>query len=468
MLNRGFSFIFSIILGNILLPHDLGLYVTVVLVIAYFANILSFNIGNGIIQKLNDKSEQEYRNNYFTAGLVFILSFSLVGVLMFLALRGSIVQIFNIAEARYIMNLAVILIPLMMLRSFFLHILQSEMEFKKLTYINLSAGAVQTVVAIMLVYLGYDLKGVFYGLYSGETLGLILASTIALKRFGILVNKETYRKASRLIKFSSVIFIGSLAVLLDKRVDMLFVAHYLDQSTVAVYNYALKFSLFFLLFGSSFSRVTYPRFTKAFTDRSTLALNRLFRYSIDFSFLFITTSSMIFLFNAEYIIDRLLPSYYLEAVPFLLILFIGIVPKAIVSSTGTIFSAKGIPSVSAKVNWALLALNVVLNVILIPRYGLYGAAIATSTTFLLKPALVFYLLSIKTEISYAYSKLGFSFFIFIAFLLLGEALAHIYIKQLMILLYAFYCVFYFLKKEEKDYLYRQFNRINRQVLNYIR
>lgn len=177
---------------------------------------------------------------------------------------------------------------------------------------------------------------------------------------------------------------------------------------------------------------------------------------------------MIFLFNAEYIIDWLLPSYYLEALPFLMILFIGIVPKAIVSSTGTVFTSKGIPSVSAKVNWGLLGLNMILNVLLIPRYGLYGAAIATSTTFMLKPALVFYLLSLKTEIRYGYPKLVFSFFIFIACLLLGEALTHFYMKEILIVLYSLYCVIYFLKKEEKIYLYQQLSQINRQVLNYIR
>ena len=339
LLTRGFSFIFSIILGNILLPHDLGLYVTIILVITYFANILSINLGSGIIQKLNNQNEYVYRNNYFTAGLFYILSFALAGALIFLALKDLIAQLFDISDARYILNLAFMLIPITMLRMFFLHILQSEMEFKKLTYINLSAVIIQIIVAITLVHLGYSLKGVFYGVYSGETLGLILLSVIVFRRFSISTNKKTYQKSADLIKFSSIIFIGSLAVLLDRRVDMLFVAHYLDKSAVAVYNYAIKFSLFLLLLGNSFSRVTYPKFTKAFTDHSTLTLNRLFRYSIDFSFLFITIISMVFLFNSEYVIEWLLPSYYLEAVPFLLILFIGIVPKAIVSSTGTVFTA---------------------------------------------------------------------------------------------------------------------------------
>ncbi len=468
ILTRGFAFIFSIILGNLLLPDDLGLYVTVILVITYFANILSFNLGSGIIQKLNDKKEQEFRNHYFTAGLLYILMFSLVGALIFLLLKDFIAQIFDISDAGYILNLALLLIPLTMLRMFFQHILQSEMEFRKLTYINLIAVAIQIVVVVILVYLGYSLKGVFYGLYAAEMLGLTLAASIVFRRFSLLVSKETYQKASSLLKFSGIIFIGSLAVLLDKRVDMLFVAHYMDKSTVAVYHYALKFSLFFLLLGNSFSKVTYPRFTKAFTNHSTFTLSRLFRFSIDFSFLFITIASMIFLFNAEYIIDWLLPSDYLEVLPFLMILFIGIVPKAIVSSTGTVFTAKGIPSVSAKINWGLLALNVILNMLLIPRYGLYGAAIATSTTFILKPALVFYLLSVKTEIRYDYPKLIFGFFVFVAFLLLGEALTHLYMKEFLIILYSLYCVIYFLKKEEKVYLYQQLSQINKQVINYIR
>ncbi len=468
ILTRGFAFIFSIILGNILLPQDLGLYVTVVLVMTYFANMLSLNLGSGIIQKLNDKDEQQFRDNYFTAGLIYILAFSLVGTLIFLGLKSFIAQIFNISEGRNILNLAVMLIPITMVRSYFQHLLQSEMEFRKLTYINLSAVLVQIFVSVLLVYMGYNLKGVFYGLYSGKTLGLLIVSFIVLKRFRLMLNKKTQQKAPVLIRFSSVIFIGSLAVLLDRRIDMLFVAHYLDKSTVAVYSYALKFSFFFLLIGNSFSRVTYPRFTRAFSDHSIPDLDRLFQYSIDFSFLFITITSMIFLFNAEYIIDWLLPSYYLGALPFLLILFIGIVPQSVVSSTGTIFTARGIPSVSVKINWMLLSLNVVLNFLLIPRYGLYGAAIATSTTFLLKPALIFYLLSKKTEIKYTYPRLIFGFSIFVAFLFLGEALTNLYFKALLVAIYFFLCIIYFLNKDERMYLSRNLSQINKQVLNYIR
>ena len=468
ILTRGFAFIFSIILGNILLPGDLGLYVTVVLVITYFANILSLNLGSGIIHKLNNQNEQQFRNNYFTAGFIYILAFSLVGTLIFLGLKSLIVQIFDISEARYVLNLVFMLIPVNMLRIFFLHLMQSEMEFKKLTFINLSAVLVQTVVSVLLVYLGYNLEGVFYGLYSGQTLGLLLVSLMVFKRFRFILNKETQRKAPVLIKFSSIIFVGSIAVLLDRRVDMLFVAHYLDKSTVAVYSYALKFSLFFLLIGNSFSRVSYPRFSKAFSDGANTTLGRIFQYSIDFSFLFITVTSMIFLFNAEPIIGWLLPPYYLEAVPFLLILFIGVVPQSVVSSTGTIFTAGGIPSVSAKINWMLLALNVILNFFLIPIYGLYGAAIATSTTFLLKPALIFYLLSRKTEIKYTYTKLVAGFGIFIAFLFLGEALTSLYFKSLLIGVYTLLCVLYFLNKDERIYLSRNFSQVNKQVLSYLR
>jgi O-antigen/teichoic acid export membrane protein len=116
----------------------------------------------------------------------------------------------------------------------------------------------------------------------------------------------------------------------------------------------------------------------------------------------------------------------------------------------------------------LLALNVILNFFLIPIYGLYGAAIATSTTFLLKPALIFYLLYRKTEIKYTYTKLIAGFVMFIVFLFLGEALTSLYIKFFLIGVYMLLCVLYFLNKEERLYLSRNFSQVNKQVLSYLR
>jgi O-antigen/teichoic acid export membrane protein len=460
LLTKGFSFIFSIVLGNLLLPGDLGIFVTVVLILAYVVSIFSINLGSGIVQKLNDSNEKSYRNHYFSAGFITMLLLAIIASIVFLSSRPFLISIFDIAGAGKVLTMIALLVPVNMLREFSNRVLQADMKFRKLTVLNTLSVIVQLVVTIILVSNGEGLKGVIYGLYSGGLVGLLLVLPGLFRKYKLVLDKETISASVRLIKFSSLIHLGSIAILLDQRIDVLFVSHYLDSESVAVYNYALKFTLIFLLFGNSISRVTFPKLTKAFSLNSSTDVNRIFGYSLDFSFIALSIAALLFLFNANFIIDALLPSYYIKSVPFLLILLIGIIPKAVVSSVGTMFTAKGIPSVSARVNWLMLGVNIVLNFLLIPRWGLYGAAIATSTSFFIRPFFVFYLLIKHLNLTYALQRIIVGFVLFWAVLILGSQIENIFIKELLIVGYILYCVFLFLRKEEKSYLLQGVSQLN--------
>ncbi|MFW5982901.1 MAG: flippase [bacterium] len=464
-LSKGFSFIFSIILGNLILPEELGVFLTLVLILSYFVTIFSFNLGGGIVHKLNNSREIEYRNNYFSAGLLVMFGFSLIACFLFLGLQDFVLRIFNISNAANIFTMIIGLIPLNMFRDYLNRVLQADLKFKRLTVINLFSVSVQVLVTVFLVYQGKGLAGVIYGLYSGAIVGLIFFIPDIIRNYSFMLNRYTFSYSKNLIRFSSFIFVGSIAVLLDKRIDMLFVAHFLDAESLAVYNYALKFSLLFLLVGNSISKVTYPKLSKSFSNDSEGDITRVFNFSLDFSFLLLSVLSMVVLFNADFIVDTLLPSYYLKAVPFLLILFIGVIPKAVVSSVGTIFTAKGVPSVSAKINWIMLGMNIILNLILIPRFGLYGAAIATSASFFLKPFILFYLIKKKFSFINKLNRIVLNFFLFAAVLISGSLIEQIFLKELLILVYASYCIFLFLREEEKFFLLEGVNKLKIKFLS---
>lgn len=467
-LSKGFSFVFSIVIGNLLLPGDLGLVVTLILIVTYMASLLSMNLGGGIVRKLNDIKEGGESSHYFSAGFLLTIVLSAVSIIIFFILEEPITGVFKISAAKHVIYLAMPLIFFNMQRNYLTHVLQARMRFKTLALVNISAAVAQMFVTLILLLSGFGVEGVFYGVYSGGLVALVPLMFINTRHYGLTLNRATFQNLKKLAAFSSVIFVGSIAVLLDQRIDMLFVAHYLDHESVAVYNYALKFSLLFILFGQSISRITYPKFTRAFTLDSPQNINKLFSFAVNFAFFFLTIISMIFLFNSEWIINLVLPSFYLRIIPFLLILFIGIVPKAVVSSVGTFFTAQGIPSISAKINWGLLGINVVLNILLIPKFGLLGAAIATTTSFLLKPLIMFFLISKQVTVQYQYFKLMLHFLLFTGLLITGNYIESYFVREMIIIVYMLYTYSVFLNSEEKQYLQLNLNKLNRKMLQFVR
>ncbi|MFP4525656.1 MAG: lipopolysaccharide biosynthesis protein [Bacteroidales bacterium] len=460
-LSKGFSFVFSIILGNLLLPGDLGVFVTVLLVISYLVSVFSFGIGQSLVQKLNDTREVSLHNHYFSAGIVLLVFLSGIGCLLFLSLHDFIFELFDLQVSPGVSKMVVWLIPLNIFREYFSHILQANVKFKKLTLYNLSSVLTQILVTLLLVYYyEMNLRGVFYGLYAGGIVAFVLLLFSVYGKYSLVLSTEALQSSFRLIRFSSLIFIGSFALILDRRIDVLFVSYFLESADVAVYNYALKFSLLFLLAGNSMSKVTYPKLTNAFTSGDLQYVRKIMNFSLDFAFLGLSLLTLLFLFNARYIIQAVLPEYYLQVIPFLPVLFIGILPKAVFSSIGTLFTAKGMPAITAKINWIMVSVNIVLNILLIPVLGLYGAAIATSVSFLGQPVFIILMLIKHLNIQFPVLRILTNLVLAITLIGVGSLIPYIWIKELLILGYAFYCFFIFLSSEEKSFLFKELKQIH--------
>ncbi len=76
--------------------------------------------------------------------------------------------------------------------------------------------------------------------------------------------------------------------------------------------------------------------------------------------------------------------------PFLFILVAGVVLRASIGPAESLLNMTGNQNICAVIFAAVLALNVVLNMILIPRYGLFGAATATAAATLVEAGLLMF------------------------------------------------------------------------------
>jgi O-antigen/teichoic acid export membrane protein len=467
ILGKGFSFVFTVIIGNLLLPSELGLFVTLLLVITYGANIFSLNLGGGMIQKLNSLKPSEKPASYFTAGLMSMVVLSFMSMLVFYFLRNSLIRLFDIPGARDMMNLIYPLLILTMLRSYFSHLYQAQLRFRQLTVINMVADLLQVLVTLLLLYQGYGLKGIFWALYVSSAVALVPLASYNLRKYGLEVNRITLHSLKSLVGFSSIIFAGSIAVLLDQRIDLIFVAHFLNNQEVALYGYVLKFALLFILFGYSISKVTYPRFTQSFASGSA-DVGRVFRFSLNYTFFFVSIIAMLFLLHARPIIGLILPDFYIRLIPYLLILLMGVIPRAVLDSVGSLFTAKGLPSISVWLNWGLLAINIFLNLILIPRFGLYGAAVATTSSFLLKPLIMLVLINRKLKVDYPYWKLLANFLLFMLLMVSGYAIESYLLREIILVGYIFYNFKWFLSRSEQQYLWSELSRFNSRIIQLVR
>ncbi|BDA86168.1 polysaccharide biosynthesis protein [Aureimonas sp. SA4125] len=185
-------------------------------------------------------------------------------------------------------------------------------------------------------------------------------------------------------------------------VDILMVGHFLPPSDVAIYYASVKTLalVHFVYFAVKASAA--QRFSHYHHAGEPLAFESFVRETIRWTFWPSLAMAILILIGGELLLGLFGPSFD-AGYPLLFILIIGVLARAAVGPAESVLTMSGEQKACAAVYFMTILLNIGLNVMLIPLYGLYGAAFATAL------AMIFEATSLATV---AYRRLGLKMFIF--------------------------------------------------------
>ncbi|MHA1717159.1 MAG: oligosaccharide flippase family protein [Promethearchaeota archaeon] len=194
-----------------------------------------------------------------------------------------------------------------------------------------------------------------------------------------------------LLKISIPFFIAEFFLYLLKWIDVFLIGYFTTPENVATYNVAKSITKYIPLVSQAFSFILMPMFSNAIASQNKQTLERL--YKIFAKWVIITTFPIffiIFAFPTEVILF-FSKSSYLPSIPYIQILSLSFLLQTVfvISEVGIIAygdTKKLIPPYVAG-----LIVDIMLNIILIPRIQLYGAAIAHLICFLIKNILTYYM-----------------------------------------------------------------------------
>jgi len=191
---------------------------------------------------------------------------------------------------------------------------------------------------------------------------------------------------STLWKYSSVAVIGGLSFTLYTNVDRIMINYYMDVESVGVYGvyYYASFTVLTLVSGI-FTTVFFPTASKSH-DRSSIygKLNKIVPYLL--------ILGLPVALIGEYVILRLFGEGYTIQLPLMLVFAIAAILVTWYGVYAWFFNSEGIEGAKLTVSGTLIIAiaNIILNVILIPQIGLYGAIGATTLAFSLGLGYNFY------------------------------------------------------------------------------
>jgi O-antigen/teichoic acid export membrane protein len=268
--------------------------------------------------------------------------------------------------------------------------LWAQMNYEQLTSLfrveERSVSFVIASVANVLITVGMTLLLVV-GLHKGPT-GAVVGNFVgtlcvylvllAYRRYqlGLEFSRDLLRQMNR---FGMPLVPSALALWAINFIDRIFIAQYKGQAEVGVYSVAVRISSAIVFLMIAF-RLAWPAF--AYSIEDDREAKRTYSYVLTYLLFVCSWVSLALGVLAPWLVEVLAPkhSFHRAADAVALLAF------ASTAYAGYTVVAIGIGRArQTQLNWvvsgAAAVVNVVLNVILIPRYGMIGAAISTAAAY---------------------------------------------------------------------------------------
>jgi len=181
----------------------------------------------------------------------------------------------------------------------------------------------------------------------------------------------------RLFHFGKYVLGTNFSSMLFNKMDLMMVGAFINPVAVAIYNVAARITNYMEAPMTSMAQVIYPRLAEANRQPDNASVTLLYEKSIAFLMALMIPFSIGVLLLAEPIVLLLAGAPYTEAAPVLSILVAAVFIKPWGRLFGITLDAIGRPRLNFGVLAFSLLLNIGLNLLLIPWYGIRGAAFAT-------------------------------------------------------------------------------------------
>ena len=208
--------------------------------------------------------------------------------------------------------------------------------------------------------------------------------------------------STEILRTSYPMALSAISYFLMQSTDVLFISAYDTFESVAYYSIAVKLATVTALALISVNIVIAPKIASIYNDKNFSQLKLILKKATRMNVVISLPIIIILLFFSEYVLSTFGSNYILAKNA----LWILLIAQFFNSITGPSALYLNMTGRQKKLNVILvisLLINVVLNIILVPDFGMLGAAISTTTSFviskILASALVFYLDNVKTFIS---------------------------------------------------------------------
>ncbi len=268
--------------------------------------------------------------------------------------------------------------PLQTLNSYLISILTAQMRFYEQFWINLvQGGAVIIAVLVAVGPLGLGTVGAVSGLVAATC--LVLLAELWFLRHGLVLHqlRPPVTLIRNCLRFGLRGYFANLAQLVTYRFDSFIVSHLLGVSALGLYAAAYTAAEMLLYFPTCLATVMFPATAASSIADANWRTARVSRLTFAFALLESIAGAAV--------VPWLLPAILGPRFTYSVVLFWALLPGIIMLAGAKIIVAdllgRGFPQLSSRGSLGGMVAIAILDVWLIPEYGLMAAALISSLVY---------------------------------------------------------------------------------------
>ncbi len=359
---------------RIFAPADYGIMAGIALITPIATLLLMFAIESGVARYYLDSQDERDKKLTAATGLYFvaILSFSAISIAVLFFSEEISQLVLNDRQYSTYFTLALLAIPFSLCYKLALDILRFRFQVARRTVIGIAHMLVNVGLSIYLVVLlRMGITGVFLATLITSIIFCIAVLFLVRSNYALTFS---FRRLKELLTFSVPLVPAIMIMYLFQYADRYFLIRLTTLKELGLYSIGVTIASVVLLLMMGFRNAWVPIVLSSFREEESKQFYvRMFDYF--WALIFLGTVG-ISLFAKE-VLAILAPETYLGAYAVVPILILGVV-----FFNGVSFFTFGI-TIAKKTQYQFplaviaAAINVGLNYLLIPDYGMIGAAIAT-------------------------------------------------------------------------------------------
>ncbi len=372
VVNLSIAFVIGILVARYLGPTNFGIYSFSKSIATVFVVLCGVGFERFVVKDFINKAHQE--ETIFGTTLVLQLAAALLSVVIFIAISPLIVD----EELTFYLALIFILVSLFDAFSVIRYYFQSQVQARFTAKVAMFKIIFSSLLKVLLIY--YKLPLIYFGYVALVesiigSIGLILVLN-ARSRFRISGWKVNLKYGQRLFLNSWPMLVSGFLTFIYMETDQILIKYMLGNKEVGLFAISVKLSNIWFFIGSVLCSSLFPAILNAKKSNEKVyqaRLNKLFKFLVAMG---LVISLTVFLLSG-FIIQVLFGPEFRPAQASLQIHIWSVIFVFIGIAGTQWFITENLQKLLLQRTITGAVVNVILNLLLIPRFGINGAAIST-------------------------------------------------------------------------------------------